>query len=103
MPTASTNSSKTEDPVDLNQLYSTGQRDKAESIINTQQDRAVILNGMLTTGREILKRRKITKNILYIIFIIIILIALATLWFIFKAELPYYQKHSTDSSYEAPW
>ena len=99
----SANPSEDNERIDINQLYSTGQRDKAESIINTQQDRVVIFNGMPTTGREILQRRKRVKYIFYVISIIIILIALAVFWIIYNAEMPsYYPNSSTDSQYNAP-
>ena len=46
--------------VDLSQLYANGEGKKAEYIIKSQPDREVWLKGRPTTGRAILKDRRIS-------------------------------------------
>ena len=65
--------------IDLSQLYANGEGEKAEYIIKSQPDREVWLKGRPTTGRAILKDRKmgiIMTGISVIALIIIMLIAI---------------------------
>ena len=65
--------------VDLSLLYARGESKKAEAIIKKQPDREVYLRGKLTTGRAILRDRKVGIILIAVSSIALIVMALVLL------------------------